>query len=92
MPPKPETVRDLGLELETAYLLFRERSLSVEYEPRAGAKTRAPDFAISYTSSSVFMVEVTRLRALAARKSFRSAGTGAQGSGKPFCANRLGTG
>lgn len=68
----PESVRDLGLELETAYLLLRERSLSLEYEPQAGVKTRAPDFAVGYTSSSVFMVEVTRLRAPAPKTRFEA--------------------
>jgi len=30
---EPESLRDLQLELETAYLLLRKRSLSLEYEP-----------------------------------------------------------
>ncbi len=91
-----EALRDLQLELETAYLLLRERSLSLVYEPQLGrAISRAsdrrasamsvagatdtqrasaipvrrrtgtgrhPDFAVSYTTSLVFMVEVTRVR------------------------------
>ncbi len=32
----PESRRDLQLELETAYLLLRERSLSLVYEPQLG--------------------------------------------------------
>lgn len=59
----PEHQRDLQLELETAYLLLRERSLNVEYESQPPERGRNPDFAVSFTTSFVFMVEVTRLRA-----------------------------
>lgn len=53
-----ESLLDLRLELETAYLLLRERSFSLVYEPqRVG-----PDFAVTFTTSTLFMVEVTRLR------------------------------
>ncbi len=58
-----ETLRDLQLELETAYLLLRDQSLSVEYEPQHPKLGRSPDFAVSFTTSFVFMVEVTRFRA-----------------------------
>ncbi|HEY3474486.1 MAG TPA: hypothetical protein VGK56_07735 [Anaerolineales bacterium] len=57
-----ETLRDLRLELETAYLLLQERSLSVAYEPEHSKQGRSPDFAVSFTTSLTFMVEVTRLR------------------------------
>jgi hypothetical protein len=57
-----ESLRDLQLELETAYLLLRERSLRVTYEPGHPREGRSPDFAVSYTTSMTFMVEVTRLR------------------------------
>jgi hypothetical protein len=57
-----ETIYDLRLELETAYLLLRERALSLEYEPEQSKQVRGPDFAVSYTTSLTFMVEVTRLR------------------------------
>ncbi|HJS19992.1 MAG TPA: hypothetical protein VJ785_14690 [Anaerolineales bacterium] len=59
----PESLRDLQLELETAYLLLRERSLSVAYETHHPRHGRSPDFAVSFTTRLVFMVEVTRLRA-----------------------------
>jgi len=59
-----ECLHDLRLELETAYLLLQERSLSVVYEPQLG-EVRCPDFAVSFTTSLTFMVEVTRLRAQA---------------------------
>ena len=61
----PESVRDLRLELETAYLLLTEKALSLVYEPPAEAGTRGPDFAVTLTSGTTFMVEVTRLRSAA---------------------------
>ena len=57
-----ETLRDLRLELETAYLLLQEKTLSLVYEPEQNRQVRSPDFAVSYTTSLTFMVEVTRLR------------------------------
>ena len=59
-----ETLYDLRLELETAFLLFQERSLSLAYEPEHSGPGRSPDFAVTYTTSLTFMVEVTRLRGL----------------------------
>ncbi len=56
-----ETLHDLRLELETAYLLLQEKSLSLQYEPPCG-QGRCPDFAVTFTTSLTFMVEVTRLR------------------------------
>src|SRR5262249_49579544 len=58
----PEIVRDLQLELEPAYLLRRERSLILVYEPQQRELARGPDFAVNFTTSHLFMVEVTRLR------------------------------
>lgn len=57
-----ERLLDLRLELETAYLLLQERPLSLVYEPQT-RDTRGPDFAVTYTTSLTFMVEVTRVRA-----------------------------
>src|SRR5512142_2221918 len=59
-----ESLLDLRLELETAYLLLQERSLSLIYEPLPTGQVRGPDFAVSFTTSMTFMVEVTRLRRL----------------------------
>src|SRR5215208_2304606 len=59
-----ETLYDLRLELETAYLLLRERTLNLVYEPEQSKQVRSPDFAVTYTTSLTFMVEVTRLRAV----------------------------
>jgi hypothetical protein len=58
-----ENLLDLRLELETAYLLLQERRLSVVYEPQQSGHSRRPDFAVTFTTSLTFMVEVTRLRA-----------------------------
>jgi len=59
-----ETLYDLRLELETAYLLLRERALSLVYEPQDCGQERCPDFAVTFTTSLIFMVEVTRLRTI----------------------------
>jgi hypothetical protein len=53
---------DLRLELETAFLLLQERSLSVVYEPVPPDQGRGPDFAVRFTTAQTFLVEVTRLR------------------------------
>ncbi len=55
-----ERLLDLRLELETAYLLLQERSLSRVYEPPTGEQSHGPDFAVTYTTSMLFMVKVTR--------------------------------
>jgi hypothetical protein len=64
-----ETLYDLQLELETAFLLLRERSLSVVYEPEQSRQVRSPDFSVTFTTSLTFMVEVTRLRDVQKRTS-----------------------
>jgi hypothetical protein len=58
-----ESLLDLHLELETAYLLLQERSLSVVYEPELSKRIRSPDFAVNFTTSLTFMLEVTRVQA-----------------------------
>jgi hypothetical protein len=58
-----ESFLDLQLELETAYLLLQERSLSVRYEPELSKRIRSPDFAVTFTTSLTFMLEVTRVQA-----------------------------
>lgn len=57
-----ESLHDLRLELETAYVLLQERTLSLVYEPQHREQSRRPDFAVTFTTSVVFMLEVTRLR------------------------------
>jgi hypothetical protein len=58
----PESILDLQLELATAYWLHQERTLNVVYEPEGHGRTRTPDFAVTFTTSTTFMVEVTRFR------------------------------
>jgi hypothetical protein len=58
----PESLLDLQLELETAYLLLQEPALNVTYEPLPIRQSRGPDFAVTFTTSTLFMMEVTRLR------------------------------
>jgi hypothetical protein len=60
--PEIEGLRDLLVELETAYLLLQERRFEVGYETYARQKSRGPDFAVTYRTNLVFNVEVTRLR------------------------------
>lgn len=64
-----ETVNDLRFELETAYLLTQERTFSLVYEPQHCGQGRCPDFAVSFTTSLIFMVEVTRIRTIQKRAS-----------------------
>ena len=68
-----ETLQDLRLELETAYLLLQEQSLSLVYEPKCG-QGRCPDFAVDFTTSLTFMVEVTRQRAGQAKNVSQASG------------------
>ncbi len=58
-----EGLLDLWLELETAYLLLQEKSLSLVYEPEHAGHVRSPDFGVTFTTSLTFLVEVTRVRA-----------------------------
>lgn len=61
----PESQLDLRLELETAYVLLQqERFFSITYEPQPSGKLAGPDFAVTYTTSLSFTVEVTRVRSL----------------------------
>jgi hypothetical protein len=60
--PDQESLLDLRLELETAFLLLGQRRLSLVYEPRC-EQPRCPDFAVTFTTSLTFMLEVTRLQA-----------------------------
>ena len=62
-----ETLSDLKFELETAYLLLQERPLSLVYEPQHCGQPRCPDFAVTFTTSLTFMVEVTRIRTIQPR-------------------------
>jgi hypothetical protein len=74
-----ETLLDLRLELETAYRLLQERTLSLVYEPQLAEKVRSPDFAVTFTTSMTFMLEVTRLRSDQKVMEGQSPGTSAIG-------------
>jgi hypothetical protein len=58
-----EGLKELSLELETAFALLRERRFEVEYEKYGVGKARGPDFAVTFRSRLLFNLEVTRLRA-----------------------------
>ena len=58
-----EGLLDLQLELETAFLLLQERTLSLAYEPESSRRMRSPDFAVTFTTRLTYMVEVTRVQA-----------------------------
>ena len=73
-----ETLYDLRLELETAYLLLRERSLSLDYEPEHSRQIRSPDFAVTFTTSLTFWVEVTRLRSVNGSDASQSASSASE--------------
>ena len=57
-----EGLLDLQLELQTACLLLKERSLNVEYEPELYKRIRSPDFAVTFTTNLTFMLEATRIQ------------------------------
>lgn len=57
-----EALRDLQAELETAYLLLKERRFAVVYEPVVKGTMRGPDFSVTFNRSLTFALEVTRIR------------------------------
>lgn len=57
-----ESMRDLQLELDTAYHLLLDRRYSLEYEKYLAGKTRGPDFTVTIHDKGAFNVEVKRLR------------------------------
>ncbi len=58
-----ESVGDLHLELETAYLLLHAPDLVLRYEPQPVGRARTPDFALDLGSARTHL-EVTRIRTL----------------------------
>ncbi len=74
-----ETLLDIRLELETAYLLLQEGTLSLVYEPQLAEKVCSPDFAVTFTTSVTFMLEVTRLRTNQKSMEEQSTGTNSIG-------------
>lgn len=53
---------DVRAELETAALLLRAESFTLEYEKYAASKQRGPDFTVTYKTHTPFNVEVRRIR------------------------------
>ena len=62
----PEALDDLLLELAVARDLHRERLGALGYERHLPDRTRVPDFALTLPSGAMVIIEVTRLRPLAA--------------------------
>jgi hypothetical protein len=54
--------QDLRAELETVYLLLREKRFTLAYEPYGKGTGRGPDFAVTFRTRITFNVEVTRMR------------------------------
>lgn len=57
-----EGMRDLQLELDTAYHLLLNRRYTLEYEKYLAGKVRGPDFTVTAPDKSAFNIEVKRLR------------------------------
>jgi len=57
-----ESMRDLQLELDTAYHLLLDHRYLVEYETFLAGRTRGPDFTVTVKDKGAFNVEVKRLR------------------------------
>ncbi|GAC1455439.1 MAG: hypothetical protein PVSMB4_15930 [Ktedonobacterales bacterium] len=57
-----EGMRDLQLELDTAYHLLLDRRFDLEYERYLAGKIRGPDFTVVVKDKGAFNVEVKRLR------------------------------
>ncbi len=57
-----ESMRDLQLELDTAYHLLLDRRYTLDYEKYLAARTRGPDFTVTVKDKGAFNVEVKRLR------------------------------
>ncbi len=57
-----EYLLDVACELEAAYRLLQDPHSDVTYEKYNADKRRGPDFTVTYRTSTVFNLEVTRLR------------------------------
>jgi hypothetical protein len=59
-----DALYDLLFELEIAWWLLQEKRLQLAYEQQGVRTAPGPDFTVSFTTKSIFHVEVTRIRAL----------------------------
>ncbi len=57
-------LQDVRAELETAAVLLRDASFTLEYEKYAAAKQRGPDFTVTFKTHTPFNVEVRRIHSL----------------------------
>lgn len=62
----PAEAVDLQWELAVAFLLHNDKRFTVNYEAYSRAQPFGPDFRVSYTTSTDFNVEVTRVRSVIA--------------------------
>ena len=60
--PSTDGFQDLRAELETAYLLLREKRFTLAYEPYGKGTGRGPDFAVTFRTRLTFNVEVRRMQ------------------------------
>lgn len=58
-----ESLQDVRAELAVAYVLLLDRRTELAFEPYSAGGRRGPDFAVTFRASTIFNVEVTRLRA-----------------------------
>jgi hypothetical protein len=57
-----EALQDLLFELTIARWLLQEKRLHVAYEPQPVRSAPGPDFTVTFTTKTIFHVEVTRIR------------------------------
>ena len=60
----PDALEDLRWELEAAYLLHLDKRFTLMYEPYTSGQPFGPDYAVTYTTSLAFDIEVTRVRVM----------------------------
>ena len=57
-----EALQDLLFELTIARWLLQEKRLQVAYEPQPVRTAPGPDFTVTFTTKTIFHVEVKRIR------------------------------
>lgn len=57
-----DALQDLLFELTIARWLLQEKRLQVAYEPQPVRSAPGPDFTVTFTTKTIFHVEVTRIR------------------------------
>lgn len=59
-----ESLRDIQLEMDTAFHLLADRRVALDYERFLAEKLRGPDLTATFKGHVIFHVEVRRVRAL----------------------------